>query len=267
MDSQASKSEILKLNWVAFCALVKKESYRVIRIWRQTVLPPIISTCLYFLIFGNLIGNRIGSMSGVSYIDFIFPGLVLMTVINNSYANVSSSFFGMKFQKSIEELFVAPVHPITIILGFLSGGIIRSLGVGLIVILVSTFFIDIKIHSLATILFTLFASSLIFSLGGLINGVYARNFDDVSIIPTFVLTPLIYLGGVFYSIELLPDYWQSISQFNPILYLISTMRYGFLGVSDVNTNIAFLMAIIFIIVLSVLCYFLIIKGLGNRLSR
>ncbi|GAA5194029.1 ABC transporter permease [Ferrimonas gelatinilytica] len=250
--------------WIAFTSLVRKEVTRFSRIWVQTLVPPAITMTLYFLIFGNLIGSRIGQMGGFSYMEFIMPGLIMMSVITNSYANVASSFFSAKFQRNIEELLVAPVPNILIILGYVAGGVARGLCVGAIVTLVGLFFVDIQIHNLPVLLLTLLMTSTAFALGGLINAVFAKTFDDISIIPTFVLTPLTYLGGVFYSISLLPELWQGISQLNPVVYTINAFRYGFLGYSDVSLALSLSVLTALIVALGAVAYTLIDRGIGLR---
>ncbi|HSP00070.1 MAG TPA: ABC transporter permease, partial [Thioalkalivibrio sp.] len=206
-------------NWIAFQTIVIKEVLRFARIWVQTVLPPAITTALYFIIFGGLIGSRIGEMDGLRYMDFIVPGLIMMTIITNSYANVVSSFYGSKFQHHIEEMLVAPIPNSLIILGFIAGGVARGLTVGVAVTLVSLFFSPFSMHSIGITLSVVLLTSILFALAGLINGIFAKSFDDISIVPTFVLTPLTYLGGVFYSITMLPEFWQGVSHLNPILYM------------------------------------------------
>ncbi|AIY63781.1 ABC transporter permease [Pseudoalteromonas piratica] len=247
----------LKTIWI-------KECIRFTRIWVQTLVPPAITMSLYFVIFGNLIGSRIGDMGGFNYMEFIVPGLIMMSVITNSYSNVASSFYSTKFQKSIEELLVSPVPTYIIVLGYMGGGMARGLCVGIIVTILSLFFVDIQIHNIAVIFATVLLTAAVFALGGLINAVYANSFDDISIIPTFVLTPLTYLGGVFYSITLLPDFWQGVSQFNPIIYMVNAFRYGFLGVSDVDITTAFAVIVAFISGLFAVAYRLIDKGVGIR---
>ncbi|WP_105170439.1 ABC transporter permease [Pseudoalteromonas sp. T1lg24] len=247
----------LKTIWI-------KECIRFTRIWVQTLVPPAITMSLYFVIFGNLIGSRIGDMGGFNYMEFIVPGLIMMSVITNSYSNVASSFYSTKFQKSIEELLVSPVPTYIIVLGYMGGGMARGLCVGIIVTILSLFFVDIQIHNVSVIFATVLLTAAVFALGGLINAVYANSFDDISIIPTFVLTPLTYLGGVFYSITLLPDFWQGVSQFNPIIYMVNAFRYGFLGVSDVDITTAFAVIIGFISALFAVAYRLIDKGVGIR---
>ena len=254
----------VKNTWIAYLTIVKKEVTRFTRIWQQTMLPPVVTTSLYFVIFGNLIGPRIGSMDGHSYMNFIVPGLILMSVITSSYANVSSSFFSSKFQGSIEEIQVSPTPNSIILLGFLTGGMVRGIMVGIIVSIVSLLFSDLVIHNYSVVASTLILTALLFSLGGFLNGMFARKFDDVSIVPTFVLTPLTYLGGIFYSIKLLPDFWQSVSHANPILYMINTFRYGFLGITDINLSASYLIIALFIAVLFCINLRLLSKGYGIR---
>ncbi|MFZ5560425.1 MAG: ABC transporter permease [Pseudomonadota bacterium] len=219
---------------VALQTLLTKEIRRFTRIWVQTLLPPAITMSLYFVIFGNLIGSRIGEMRGFSYMQYIVPGLIMMAVITNSYANVVSSFYSAKFQRSIEELLVSPVPNSIILIGFVLGGVARGIAVGLIVTLLSLFFTQLAVHHVLVIMYTVIMTAVLFSLGGFINAVYARSFDDINIVPTFVLTPLTYLGGVFYSIDLLSPFWQGVSMLNPIVYMVNAFRFGILGVSDVN---------------------------------
>ncbi len=249
---------------VALETIVIKEVRRFMRIWSQTMLPPVITISLYFVIFGNLVGSRIGEMGGFRYMEFIVPGLIMMAVIQNSYSNVVSSFFSQKFQRSVEELLVAPIPNYIILSGFVAGGMARGLCVGLIVTLVSLLFAELRLYSPLITIAVVVCTSLVFSLGGFINAVFANNFDDISIIPTFVLTPLIYLGGVFYSIELLPPFWQLVSQLNPIFYMVNTFRYGILGESDINVVWAFAMLILFIVLLFGACIWLLRKGTGIR---
>ncbi|CAE6893447.1 Transport permease protein [Vibrio sp. B1REV9] len=253
-----------KLYWTAFCSLLTKEINRFTRIWVQTLVPPAITMTLYFIIFGSLIGSRIGEMGGFSYMEYIVPGLIMMSVITNSYSNVASSFFSSKFQRNIEELLVAPVPNYIIILGFVMGGVVRGLLVGTIVTFVSLFFVDLKVDHWGIIIATVFMTSVVFSLGGLINAVYAKTFDDISIIPTFVLTPLTYLGGVFYSISLLPEFWQGVSKLNPIVYMVNAFRYGFLGVSDVGIVTSFSVLSVFVVALYAVAHYLVTKGIGLR---
>lgn len=224
--------------WVAFRTILRREVTRFTRIWVQTLIPPVITMGLYFVIFGHLIGERIGQMGGFDYMSFVVPGLVMMAVINNSYSNVVSSFFSAKFHRSIEELLVSPTPSYIILLGYTSGGVLRGLAVGGIVTFVSTFFTNFIIENPWLTMFVILLTSSLFSVAGLINAIFANSFDDISIVPTFILTPLTYFGGVFYSISMLPEFWQGVSQFNPILYMVNAFRYGFLGVSDVNVNLA-----------------------------
>ncbi|WP_330961475.1 ABC transporter permease [Photobacterium sp. 53610] len=250
--------------WIAFQSLISKEVNRFARIWVQTLVPPAITMTLYFIIFGSLIGSRIGEMGGFTYMEYIVPGLIMMSVITNSYSNVASSFFSAKFQHNIEELLVAPVPNFVIIAGYIGGGVLRGLGVGVIVTGVSLLFVDLQIAHLGVIVATVIMTSVVFSLGGLINAVFARTFDDISIIPTFVLTPLTYLGGVFYSLSLLPEVWQWVSKLNPIVYMVNAFRYGFLGVSDVGIGTAFSVLLAFVMVLYSIAHYLISKGIGLR---
>ncbi|EMP56637.1 inner membrane transport permease [Marinobacter santoriniensis NKSG1] len=250
--------------WVAFYTIVIREIRRFTRIWPQTLLPPAVTMTLYFIIFGNLIGSRIGQMGGFTYMQFIVPGLIMMAVITNSYSNVVSSFFSMKFQRSIEELLVSPVPNWVILAGYVTGGMARGLGIGLIVTLVSLAFTHLTIHNLPMVVITVFLTSALFSVGGFINAMLATKFDDISIVPTFVLTPLTYLGGVFYSIGLLPDFWQGVSMANPILYMVNGFRYGILGVSDVNPFVSLGMILVFIVLLSLVALQMLQRGKGIR---
>ncbi|MEC7121169.1 MAG: ABC transporter permease [Pseudomonadota bacterium] len=250
--------------WIALSTIVQKEVRRFMRIWPQTLLPPAITMTLYFVIFGQMIGTRIGDMGGFSYIQFIAPGLIMMAVITNSYSNVVSSFYSVKFQRSIEELIASPVPHHIILIGYLMGGVIRGLLVGVIVTLLSLFFTDLSIHHGFVMMFTVLVTAILFSLGGFINAVYARSFDDISIIPTFVLTPLTYLGGVFYSMELLSPFWQNLSLLNPIVYMVNAFRYGILGQSDVNVWFSLLAISVFCVVLYAYAYHLLKRGTGMR---
>ncbi|MDY4281268.1 MAG: ABC transporter permease [[Pasteurella] mairii] len=252
------------LAWVSFKTILAKEVRRFTRIWVQTLIPPVITMTLYFVIFGQLIGSRIGEMGGFTYMQFIVPGLIMMSTITNSFANVASSFYGTKFARNVEELLISPTSPHIIILGYVAGGMARGICVGVLVTIVSLFFVSFEIHSWSVIVLTLLMTSATFALGGLINGVFARSFDDISIIPTFVLTPLTYLGGVFYSIALLPEFWQAVSKLNPIVYMINGFRYGFLGISDVGLAHAFSVLALFISALYLLAYYLISRGVGLR---
>lgn len=250
--------------WVGFYTILRKEILRFMRIGVQTILPPAITTALYFIIFGKLIGAQIGDMEGFRYIDFIVPGLILMAVIANSYANVVSSFYGSKFQHYVEEMLIAPLPNWIILAGFVGGGVARGVVVGITVTIVALFFSDISVHSYL-VTFTVFVlTSILFSLAGFINAVYANSFDDISIIPTFVLTPLTYLGGVFYSITLLPEFWQNVSLANPVLYMVNAFRYGLLGVSDISLTLAFGIIIGFIVLLFGFCLYLLDRGVGIK---
>ena len=254
----------LSVMMTALMTIVRKEIRRILRIWIQTLLPPAISMTLYFIIFGSLIGQRIGTMHGFSYMEFIAPGIIMMSVMNNSYGNVVSSFFGSKFQKHLEEMLVAPIPNFIIMAGFISGGVARGLMVGTVVTVVALFFTHLQVHNFLIVFSVVILTSILFSLGGMLNAIFAKKFDDISIIPTFVLTPLIYLGGVFYSVELLPDIWHSISIFNPILYMVNAFRYGMLGVSDIRIDIAFGIIIIFLVVLSTIIMYLLNRGVGIK---
>ena len=249
---------------IAFETIVIKEVRRFSRIWVQTLVPPAITIALYFVIFGNLVGRRVGEMGGVQYMEFIVPGLIMMSVIQNSYSNVVSSFFSQKFQRSIEELLVSPVPNYVIVTGFVVGGMARGLAVGAIVTTLSLFFADIQIVHPVTTLAVILLTSVVFSLAGFINAVFADSFDDISIVPTFVLTPLIYLGGVFYSTQMLPPFWQTVSALNPIFYMVNTFRYGFLGSSDVDVIWAFILLGTFAVSLYVGCIWLLRHGTGIR---
>jgi ABC-2 type transport system permease protein len=254
----------LQALWVAFVTIVVREVRRFTRIWAQTLLPPAVTMTLYFIIFGNLIGSRIGEMGGYDYMQFIVPGLIMMAVITNSYGNVVSSFFSMKFQRSIEELLVSPVPNWTILAGYVAGGMARGLSIGLIVTLLSLAFTRLSIHNLPMVVITVFLTSALFSLGGFINAMLATKFDDISIVPTFILTPLTYLGGVFYSIQMLPDFWQGVSMVNPILNMVNGFRFGILGVSDVNPFVSLGMILAFIVVLATIALRMLAKGKGIR---
>ncbi len=250
--------------FIAFETIVIKEVRRFTRIWLQTLVPPAITIGLYFVIFGNLVGRRIGEMDGFRYMEFIVPGLIMMSVIQNSYSNVVSSFFSQKFQRSIEELLVSPVPNYIILTGFAVGGMARGLSVGLIVTTMALLFADLRIEHPFITISVILMTSMVFSLAGFINAVFANSFDDISIVPTFVLTPLIYLGGVFYSIQMLPGFWQVVSSLNPIFYMVNTFRYGILGTSDVDIYWAFLILGVFIVVLYGCCIWLLRHGTGIR---
>jgi ABC-2 type transport system permease protein len=230
----------------------------------QTVLPPAITTSLYFIIFGNLIGSQLGPVEGFSYMQFIAPGLIMMAVITNSYANVVSSFYSSKFQRHIEEMLVSPLPNYLILLGFVGGGVARGLIVGTVVTVIALPFAQLHIHNILVVLSVVVLTAVLFSLAGFVNGVYAKSFDDISIIPTFVLTPLTYLGGVFYSIDMLPGFWQDVSLLNPILYMINAFRYGILGVSDISVYVAFAITLFVIAGLFVFSVQLLHRGVGVR---
>jgi ABC-2 type transport system permease protein len=254
----------IALNVVAMQTIVRKEVVRVLRIWVQTVVPPAITMTLYFIIFGNLIGRRIGTMDGFDYMQYIAPGLIMMSVITNSYGNVVSSFFGAKFGRHLEEMLIAPMSNATIIIGHVAGGVLRGMLIGLLVTIIALFFTRLDVqHPFITISIVLL-SSIVFSLAGLINAIFAKKFDDISIVPTFVLTPLTYLGGVFYSISLLPEFWQTVSLANPILYMVNAFRYGILGTSDINIGVAYGILLVFVVVLFTACVQLLNRGVGIR---
>jgi len=254
----------LRAQWNALSTLVVKEYTRIVRIWLQTIVPPAITMTLYFIIFGNLIGRRIGSMDGYTYMQYIAPGLIMMSVITNSYGNVVSSFFGAKFARHIEEMLVSPMPNSLILLGHVAGGIVRGLFVGAVVTVVALFFTDLHLmHPLITISIVLMTAT-VFSLGGFINAVFAKKFDDISIVPTFILTPLTYLGGVFYSISMLPEFWADLSRANPILYMVNAFRYGILGTSDIGIGKAYLIIAGAIVVLYLFSLYLLKTGKGIR---
>ncbi len=255
---------MMSRNRIALSSILHKEVHRFLRIWVQTLVPPAITISLYFVIFGSLIGSRIGQMGGFSYMEFIVPGLIMMSVITNSYSNVASSFFSAKWQRNVEEMLVAPVPNWVIVAGYVGGGMCRGMMVGLIVTVISLFFVDIQIHNVWVIIATVSLTSAVFALGGLINAIFAGSFDDISIIPTFILTPLTYLGGVFYSISLLPEFWQGVSQINPIVYMVNAFRYGFLGISDVSLWVSFAVILTFVAILYTIAMTLITKGIGLR---
>ncbi|MDJ0906231.1 MAG: ABC transporter permease [Woeseiaceae bacterium] len=254
----------LKLNLIAMQTIVRKEMIRVLRIWVQTIVPPAITMTLYFIIFGNLIGRRIGTMDGFDYMQYIAPGLIMMSVITNSYGNVVSSFFGAKFGRHIEEMIVSPMSNATIIIGHVVGGVIRGLLVGLLVTVIALFFTRLEVQHPLIMISVVLLSSTVFALAGLINAIFAKKFDDIAIVPTFVLTPLTYLGGVFYSISLLPEFWQNVSKANPILYMVNAFRYGILGVSDIGIGTAYAILLVFVVGLFTVCLVLLNRGVGIR---
>jgi ABC-2 type transport system permease protein len=250
--------------FVALRTIVRKEVVRILRIWMQTILPPVITMTLYFIIFGNLIGRRIGEMAGFDYMQYMAPGLIMMSVITNSYGNVVSSFFAAKFQRHLEEMLVAPVSNSVIIFGHMAGGVVRGLAVGAVVTVVALFFTRLDVQHPWIALSMLVLTAMVFSLGGMINAIFARKFDDISIIPSFVLGPLTYLGGVFYTTSLLPDFWAKVSALNPILYMVNGFRYGVLGVSDINVGMAYAIILFFLVLAFGTCSFLLSRGIGIR---
>lgn len=249
---------------ISLGSIARKEIIRIFRIWVQTLVPPVITITLYFIIFGNFIGSQLNTINGYDYMAFIAPGLIMMSIITNSYSNTVSSFFSAKFQRNVEELLVSPTPNWVIILGYIAGGMTRGLSVGLLVSLVSLFFVQLPIHNLFYTVIFAFLTSFVFSLAGMINGVFAQKFDDISIIPTFVITPLTYLGGVFYSLNLLPGFWQTLSKANPIVYMVNGFRYGFLGISDINVSTGLVMLLLFSILLFWINLHLLKKGVGIR---
>ena len=254
----------IQLNLVAVRTVIRKEMSRVLRIWIQTIVPPAITMTLYFIIFGNLIGRRIGTMDGFDYMQYIAPGLIMMSVITNSYGNVVSSFFGAKYTGHIEEMLVSPMSNASIIIGHVSGGVLRGMLVGTLVTVIALFFTRLEVAHPFIMVSVVLLSSIVFSLAGFINAVFAKKFDDISIVPTFVLTPLTYLGGVFYSISMLPEFWQGVSKANPILYMVNAFRYGILGTSDISITYAYAILVGFVILLFSASFFLMKKGVGIR---
>lgn len=253
-----------KTYWIGYQTIVIKEVTRILRIWAQTLIPPAITMTLYFVIFGQLIGRRIGEMGGMDYMDFIVPGLIMLSVITNSYGNITSSFFGAKFGRHVEELLISPLPPILILAGYVTGAVFRSLFVGVLVFGVAAFFSDISIHNWPVTLAVVVLTAVVFALGGFINAIFAQKFDDIAIIPTFVLQPLTYLGGVFFSVDLLPGFWQNVALANPILYMVNAFRYGMLGVTDVPIAVAFGIIIVFALLLGSICLTLLHRGTGMR---
>ena len=250
--------------WIAYKTIVIKEILRFSRIWVQTIFPPIITTSLYLLIFGGLMGERIGQMQGVDYLHYIIPGIILMTVITNAYANTVSSFFLAKFNHSIEELLVSPVPYWVILLGYISGGVARGFVVGLGVFLAVSFFVDFEIDNLLITATTFLLTAILFSLAGFINAIFAKSFDDISIVPTFILMPMTYLGGMFYSIDILPEFWQDVSKFNPIYYMVDSFRLGFLGVSTSDFLTSMSVLLLMISALAIVAFYLLKKGVNIR---
>ncbi|MFC1695677.1 ABC transporter permease [Pseudomonadota bacterium] len=252
------------LMWVGYKTIVRKEITRILRIWGQTIVPPAITMTLYFIIFGELIGRRIGEMGGFTYMQYIVPGLVIMSVITNSYGNMVSSFFGAKFGKHIEELLISPLPNWVILAGYVTGALMRGLMVGAVVMAVSLFFTPIEVQHPLVMFTVLLLTAIVFALAGMVNAIFAQKFDDIAIIPTFVLAPLTYLGGVFYSISLLPAFWQNVSVVNPILYMVNGFRYGMLGVSDVSLVMTYGVIVIAGVLLFTWCMILLNRGTGLR---
>lgn len=250
--------------WNAFKTITWREISRFMRIWIQTLVPSVITTTLYFIIFGNLIGSRIGEMEGYSYIQFIAPGLIMMAVITNSYANIASAFFGARFQRNIDEMLISPTPNVIILLSFVLGSVCRGMIIAVLVTAVTLAFTNLSVHHWVLTITTALLCSTLFSLAGFTNAIYAERFDDISFVPTFILTPLTYLGGVFYSIKMLPSFWQGVSQFNPVLYMVNTFRYGILGHSDINILFSLIMISGFIIGLFLFNWWLLVKGVGIR---
>lgn len=253
-----------RVRWIGFRTIVMRELQRILRIWGQTIVPSAVTATLYFLIFGSLIGRRIGEMGGVPYTQYIAPGLIMMAVITNAYANTVSSFFGAKMQRFLEEISVSPQPSWVVVLGYVGGGVLRGLLVGAVVTVVSLFFTHLPVHHLFMIIVAVSITSFVFSLGGFINAVFAKTFDQVNWVPAFVLTPLTYFGGVFYSVSLLPEWAQKLSLANPILHMVNAFRYGFLGSSDVDIAIAFVMMMLFAVVLFAVAIWLMERGIGIR---
>jgi ABC-2 type transport system permease protein len=262
--ARAPGMNLWRVNLVGFWTIVRKESRRVVRIWIQTIVPPAITMTLYFIIFGSLVGRRIGEMDGVPYTTFIAPGLIMMAVITNSFANVVSSFFSSKLMLHLEEMLVAPLSHTTIVLGFVVGGVVRGLLVAALVVVVALFFTDLHVAHPFVTLTTIVLTAVVFSIAGLFNAIFAKTFDDISIIPTFVLTPLTYLGGVFFSISLLPPFWQGVAQLNPILYMVNAFRYGMLGRSDISIGMAYAIMIGFAVGLFAAVLYMLNRGIGVR---
>jgi len=253
-----------RASWLALKTIVIKEVLRFLRIWVQTLVPPAVTTALYFLIFGGLIGSQLAPINGLRYVDYIAPGVILMAVISNSYSNVVSSFFSAKYQRYVEELLIAPVPSAVILAGYVAGGVARGMAVGAVVGLVAVPFSRIGVESWVVAGAALVLTSVLFSLAGFINALFAKSFDDVSVIPTFVLTPLTYLGGVFYSVDMLPAPWQAISLFNPILYMVNAFRFGLVGVSDIGLATAFAIIVAFVVALAAFALVLLDRGVGLK---
>lgn len=264
----SSKIKVARLGFyptmVALRTLLYKEIIRFARIWSQTLVPPAITMTLYFIIFGKFIGSQIQHVEGFPYITYIVPGLIMMSVMTNAYANTSSSFFFTKFNKSIEEMLVSPMPEYVILLGFMISGSVRGILVGIIVTLIALLFTHIPVYNFFVVILIAVLASMVFSLGGIINAVYAKSFDNISFVPTFVITPLTYLGGVFYSIKQLPETWRKISVFNPILDIVDTFRYGLLGVSDLNVSIGISLVCVLFLILYIWAWLLLKRGVGIK---
>ncbi|HEX5056321.1 MAG TPA: ABC transporter permease [Gammaproteobacteria bacterium] len=254
----------LQHQYIAFGTIVRREITRFTRIWTQTIVPPAVTTTLYFLIFGKLIGPRIGVVHGVPYIQYIVPGLVMMSIITSSYANVVASFYGSKFQRNLDEMLVSPMPDYIIVLGYAAGGVARGLCVGTVVTLVALCFVHLPVAHWGVMVSVCLLTSMLFAFAGLVNAIFANSFDDINIIPTFVLTPLTYLGGIFYSIDMLPDFWRGVSFVNPILYMVNGFRYGILGLTDMSIGMAYTIIIGFTVVMFLLCLYLLKRGTGIR---
>lgn len=252
------------LAWIALKTIINRESRRTFRVWRQSFLPAVVTSTLYFIIFGRVIGQRVGMMDGFNYIQYIAPGLIMMQIVTSSYSSSVSAFFIAKFQRQIQELLVSPMPAFIIVLGFMISAIIRGIIVGILVTMIALFFTHLTIHNGLITISVALCSSCLFALAGLVNAIYAKTFDDITVVPTFVLTPLTYLGGVFYSISLLPKFWQWISFVNPIAYIINAFRFGILGVADASIVIAFLVMALFILFLFIFAYYLVNSGRGLR---
>lgn len=251
--------------WIAYKTIVRKEFTRIMRIWGQTLLPPLITTALYFMIFGKLIGSQVQGVQGFSYMMYIAPGLILMSVMISAFTNVAFSFFASKFQRNLEELLVAPLHPFTIVLGFITGGLVRALLIAFLSLIMMSLFIPISVVNISALIFFAVGTAVLFSLAGLINAIYADKFDSLSVFSTFILTPLTYFGGVFYSLSLLPGIWQTLSFVNPIVYLVNGFRYGFLGVSDISPIVCLLVLSLLIVICVVWLLVLFKKGRGLKI--
>lgn len=262
--ARAQRAQLRHARWVGYRTIVIREWGRIVRIWGQTLMPPAITATLYFVIFGNLIGRRVGAMGGIDYVQYIAPGLIMMSVITNSYGNVVSSFFGAKFGRHLEELLVSPLPNWIILCGYVSGGLARGLTVGCVVTLVSLVFAHLSVHHLGVILLAVVLTSVTFALGGFINAVFARNFDQVNFVPTYILTPLTYFGGIFYSIAMLPAWAQRLSHANPILYMVNAFRFGFIGFSDVDVRLAFALMLALCVALFATALALLNRGTGIR---